>query len=61
MNRRDNNNKKIRHDREENEIVPLLCSVLCPHSVIPSCPLTRKNRMVKPYTSGRVLACQSSK
>lgn len=45
--RKSNNNKK---SPKENKIVPLLHSVLCPHSVTTLSPFTRNKKMPKPYT-----------
>lgn len=50
MTGKNNNNKNYNQAREENEIVPPLCSVLCPHSVTPSSSVTRNNKMPKPYS-----------
>lgn len=50
MTGKNNKNKYYHHVRQENEIVPPLCSVLCPHSVIPPSPLTRNSKMPKPYS-----------
>jgi len=54
MIRKGNNKTRNHHAREKKQIVPPLCSSLCPHSVIPASPLTRKNKMSELYTKQNI-------